>query len=175
MKHLLLICSLLLAFNSSIIGQQSVKKFYNKYKHGENVTSVKLQGWMIKSVLSFTESFEGEDIIRKVSKLTVLTIEDGQTVSDTDIKRLVTNAKSETYEDLMIIREGTTRVRFMIKENEQKIKNLLVIIKDTEEFILIDLDCNLKWEDLKNIDFSNIDGGDVFDKIPSKKEEIPRA
>ena len=174
MKHLLLICSLF-ALNSSIFGQQSVKKFYNKYKNEENVTSVKLQGWMIKSVLSFTDSFEGEDIIRKVNKITVLTIEDGEVVTDNDIKRLVTDAKSETYEDLMIVREGTTRVRFMIKENEEKIKNLLVLIKDTEEFILINLDCNLKWEDLKNIDFSNIDGGHVFDKIPSKKEEVPRA
>jgi hypothetical protein len=52
---------------------------------------------------------------------------------------------------------------------------LLVIVKDTEAFTLINLDCNLKWEDLKNIDFSKIDGGEVFDKIPTKKNEIPRA
>ena len=174
MKQIMLICSLL-AFNSSIFGQQSVKKFYNQLKHNENVTSVKLQGWMIKSVLAFTDSFEGEDIVKKVSKIIVLSIDENDIVTDRDIDILVNDAKSEYYEDLMIIREGTTRVRFMVKENEQRIENLLVIVKDTEAFTLINLDCNLKWEDLKNIDFSKIDGGEVFDKILTKKNEIPRA
>lgn len=174
MKQLLLIFSLLV-FSSSIFAQQSVKRFYNKYKHQEDVTSVKVQGWMIKTVLAFVEDFEGEDIVKKVTKLRVLTMENGNSVSDDDFNELVKDAKSEAFEDLMTIREGTTNIRFMIKENEKKIKNLLVLVSESDEFILISLECNLKWKDLKNIDFDKIDGGEVFEKLPTKKTDVPRA
>lgn len=174
MKKILLICSLLV-FCSSIFAQQSVKKFYNKYKHEEDVTSVKVQGWMIKTVLAFVEDFEGEDIVKKVTKLRVLTMENENLVSTKDFNELVKDAKSESFEDLMTIRDGTMNVRFMIKENEKKIKNLLVLVSESDEFILISLECNLRWKDLKNIDFNKIDGGEVFDRLPSKKEDVPRA
>lgn len=174
MKHILLICGLI-AFSSSIFAQNSVKKFYNKYKHKENVTSVKVQGWMIKSVLAFVEDFEGEDIVKKVTKLRVLTMENGNLVSAKDFNELVKDAKAESFEDLMVIRDGTTNVRFMIKENEKKIKNLLVLVSESDEFVLISLECNLKWKDLKNIDFDKVDGGEVFEKLPAKKTDVPRA
>lgn len=174
MKQLLLICSLLV-FSYTTFAQQSVKKFYNKYKHKEEVTSVKVQGWMIKSVLAFVEDFEGDDIVKKVTKLRVLTMENGNLVSAKDLNELVKDAKSESYEDLMTIRDGSTNVRFMIKENDKKIKNLLVLVSESDEFVLISLECNLKWKDLKNIDFDKVNGGEVFDKLPAKKENVPRA
>ncbi len=174
MRQLLLICSLV-TLSSSAFAQQSVKKFYNKYKHKEDVTSIKVQGWMIKSVLAFVEDFEGDDIVKKVTKLRVLTIENGNPVSAKDLHELVKDAKTESYEDLMTIRDGSTSVRFMIKENEEKIKNLLVFVSESDEFVLISLECNLKWNDLKNIDFDKVNGGEVFNKLPAKKENVPRA
>lgn len=178
MKNLLVTFSCLLSFllfSNSLSAQQSVKRFYNKYKHSEDVTSVNVQGWMIKTVLAFVEDFEGDDIVKKVTKLRVLVMEDANLVSDKDYNTLVANAKSEDFEDLMTIREGTTKVRFMIKENDEKIKNLLVLVSDKEEFVLISLDCNLKWKDLKNIDFDKVEGGEYFDKLPVKKDNVPRA
>lgn len=174
MKQLFVICSLLV-FSSSIFAQQSVKKFYNKYKHYDEVTSVKVQGWMIKSVLAFVEDFEGDDIVKKVTKLRVLTMENENLVSSKDFNELVKDAKAEDFEDLMTIRDGTTNVRFMIKETDKKIKNLLVLVSESDEFVLISLECNLKWKDLKNIDFDKVDGGEVFEKLPTKKKDVPRA
>ncbi len=174
MKNILII--LIFTFFSTIIfGQESVKNFYNKYQNLDNVTSVKVQGWMIKTVLSVTDDFNGDDLIKKVTKLRVLVIEDGTLVSKKDFNTLVLEAKTEAFEDLMTIREGMTNVRFMIKENDKKIQNLLVLISDNEEFVLISLECNLKWDDLKNIDFKNIEGGKYFEKLQLKKGTEPRA
>lgn len=174
MKNLFLLL-ILICFSSSLFSQQCLHKFHNKYKNEEDVTSVKVQGWMIKSVLAFTDDFEGEELAKKVTKLSVLVIENRNPVSAKDLNKLVAEVKTEDFEDLMTIREGTTNVRFMIKDNEKKIKNLLVIISDAEEFVLISLECNLRWDDLKNIDFKNIEGGEYFKKLPVKVEDVPRA
>lgn len=174
MRNLLIILSLCL-FSSSLFAQKTVKRFYNKYKHSEKVKSVKVQGWMIKTVLAMADDFEGEEIVKKVTKLRVLVMENENLVSQEDFNTLVTNAKSEQFEDLMSIREGTTNVRFMIKENEKKIKSLLVLVSEADEFVLISIECNLKWKDLKNIDFNKIDGGEYFKRLPAKKKEEPRA
>lgn len=174
MKNILIIL-IFTFFSTGIFGQESVKNFYNKYQNLDNVTSVKVQGWMIKTVLSVTDDFEGDDLVKKVTKLRVLVIEDGSLVSKKAFNTLVLEAKAEAFEDLMTIREGTTNVRFMIKENDKKIKNLLVLISDDEEFVLISLECNLKWDDLKNIDFKKVEGGKYFDKLQLKKGTEPRA
>jgi hypothetical protein len=174
MKNLLILLSLV-CFSTSLFSQQSLNKFYNKYKNEADVTSVKVQGWMIKSVLAFTEDFEGEELAKKVTKLSVLVIENRNPVSSKDLNRLVAEVKADEFEDLMTIREGTTNVRFMIKENGKKIKNLLVLISDADEFVLISLECNLRWDDLQKIDFNKIEGGEYLEKLPVKFEDVPRA
>jgi Holliday junction resolvase len=108
MKNLLILLSLV-CFSNSLFAQQSVRKFYNKYKHGQEVTSVKVQGWLIKSVLAFAEDFEGEELAKKITKLSVLVIENGNTVSKEDFNELVSDAKAEAFEDLMTIRESTRK------------------------------------------------------------------
>lgn len=174
MKNLLLLLCLT-TFSGSLFAQKSVKRFYNKYKHAENVTNVKVQGWMIKSVLTFVEDFEGQDIVKKVTKLRVLSMENGNAVSKKDLNNLIQGVKSEDFEDLMTIRDGTTNVHFMIRDNERKIKDLLVIVSEADEFVLISIECNLKWKDLKNIDFDKVKGGEYFQKLPAKLPNVPRA
>jgi hypothetical protein len=174
MKNLLLLLCLT-TFSFSLSAQKSVKRFYNKYKHAENVTNVKVQGWMIKTVLTFVEDFEGQDIVKKVTKLRVLSMENGNVVSEKDLNKLIQGVKSENFEDLMTIREGSTNVRFLIRDNDRKIKDLLVIVCEENEFVLISIECNLKWKDLKNIDFDKVNGGEFFQKLPPKLPNVPRA
>ena len=138
MKKIILVIGLA-AFSSTLFAQKSVKRFYNKYKHSENVTNVKVQGWMIKSVLTFVEDFEGEDIVKKVTKLRVLTMENGNLVSKKDLRNLIKGVKAENFEDLMTVRDGTTNIRFMIRDSNDKIKDLLVIVSESDEFILISI------------------------------------
>lgn len=174
MKKIILIIGLA-AFSSTLFAQKSVKRFYNKYKNTENVTNVKVQGWMIKSVLTFVEDFEGDDIVKKVTKLRVLTMENGNLVSKKDLRNLIQGVKSESFEDLMTVRDGTTNVRFMIRDSDEKIKDLLVIVSESDEFILISIECDLKWKDLKNIDFDKINGGEYFEILPPTLPNVPRA
>jgi hypothetical protein len=130
---------------------------------------------MSLTVLTFVEDFEGDDIVKKVTKLRVLSMEDKNIVSQKDLQKLISGVKSENFEDLMTVREGTTNVRFMVRDSDKKIKDLLVIVSEANEFILISIECDLKWKDLKNIDFQKIKGGEYFNKLPPKLPNVPRA
>lgn len=88
MKQVILICSVLLLC-SSVSAQHSVKRFYKKYKKSESVTSISVQGWMIKPVLAFVDDFEGKEIVKKVKNLRVLSMEDGNFVSTKDFNKLI--------------------------------------------------------------------------------------
>ncbi len=156
-------------------GQKSIRQFYNKYENHENATAVNIQGVLIKAAVFVAKDFEGDDLVKKIKHLRVLAMENGNPVDNKDVQSLVTNLKKENFEDLMTIRDGTTNVRFLMREEKEKIKNILIIVQEYDEFVLVSLDCDISWKDLKNLDFNSVKGGQYLEKVPKTKKDVPRA
>lgn len=177
MKHIILILCVVLPILS--YGQdKSVKKFYNKYKYDETVTSVKIQGWMLKMAAKFAEDEEDDgeaaELLRKVTRLRVIAMEDGNVISKKDLNQFKKEMAADNFEPLMQVREDGQIIDFFIREADEVITDLVVLVKDKEEFIMLNLEGNLKFEDLRKLDF-DVEGGDSFKKLPTKKDDIPRA
>ncbi len=150
--------------------QKSIKSFYNKYKKFENVTSVKLQGWVIKLAAKFADDPDAKKVAKHISKLRVLTMEDGNLVTKEDYKSLIRSIRKDQFEDLIMVREGTTKINLYIKEKKDKITNALLIVNDVDEFVMISLEGKLRFKDLQELDIT-VEGGDYFNKIPKNKKK----
>ena len=153
---------------------KAINKFYNKYKNLESVTDIKLNGWVLKLAATFSDEEEGEEILKKITQLRVLVMEDGNLVSKQEYSQLKKDVRKSAFDELFKIKEEGQEIEFMIRESKDAITDVLVLVHGNDEFVLLSLEGNLKFSDLNNLNI-DIDGGEHFQKIPKKKEDIPRA
>jgi hypothetical protein len=153
---------------------KAINKFYNKYKKLENVTDIKLQGWVLKLASNFADEEEAEQMLKKITHLRVLVMEDGNLVSKQEYRQLKNDVKKNSFEELFKIKEGLTEIEFMIREDKESITDVLVLVNGDDEFVLLSLEGKLKFSDLNNLNLE-IEGADHFKKIPEDKADIPRA
>lgn len=172
MKNILII-ALAFLFTVPAFGQtRAINKFYNKYKHEENATNVKVRGWLIKLASNAVEDEKATELMKKVSQLRVLVIEGANGVKPKDYDKLVKDvAEKDAFEDILRIREGTDNIRAMVKTNkDNKISNVLLFVDGESEFVMLSLEGLLDFSDLNDLQF-DVDGGEHFEKIPETKPE----
>lgn len=174
MKNML-IGLLLLAVHGLTYGQtKSIQNFYDKYANHDEVTNISLSGFVLKLATSYTSDEETERMINKITQVRVLIMEDGNLVQKADLKSLTNSMRKDNFEELMKIREKDNLVDFYIKEDQDKITNVLMLISSNDGFLLFSLEGLLNFSDLNNINI-DVDGVENFKKIPKNKKDLPRA
>lgn len=167
---------LILLFASHLVFGQTdgIRDFYNKYKNAENVTGVKLQGWIIKLAATFTDDPEEVRLLRKISQLRILNMENGNIVSRRDYDNLISSLHKDRFEDLMMVKESGQNIQFLIREKGETITNLMILVSGAENFIMLSLEGALKFSDLNDLNI-DIQGAEHFKKLPEDKKDVPRA
>ncbi len=182
MRPFILIFSILmlpLAMNSQ---SRSINRFYNTYKHHEDVRNVSIPGWLIRLGATIAKSHVDEPeakaalkLAKKVKKLKLLVMENVNPVDKKDLDRLYAEATSrEGFEDMVFVKEGNTRVNMLIRtKKDDIIRNLLILVSEENEFVMVSLKTKLKMEDLNELLRAIQDDVDVDIGIPKqeKKEE----
>lgn len=154
-----------------LLGQSQSKyitQFYNHYKSMEEVTNVNLRGFVLDLAASFADDRDARKIIRKVSHLRLLMMEDANLVSPEAYTSLIRGIKSDRFEELIMIREEGQRIEFFLREDGDTITDVLMLLHGKDEFLLLSLEGALKFSDLKNLQL-DIDGGEHFSKLPDRK------
>ncbi|MCO6479470.1 MAG: DUF4252 domain-containing protein [Phaeodactylibacter sp.] len=152
-----------------------IADFYEKYKQYENVTDVKLQGWLLEIASNFAEGDEqAKELLSKITYLRVLVMEDGNLVSPAEYKSLLKEIRQNSFEELLRIREGDENIGFYIRENGEAITDVLLLVNGEDEFVLLSLEGLLKFSDLNDLNI-DIDGAEHFERLPEKKGDVPRA
>ena len=103
MRLLLFFCLALLPALAS--GQSKyITKFYDQYRSHEEVTNLNLRGFVLKLASTFSDDKDARTILRKVSHLRLLMVEDSNLISPDSYTALVRGIKSDQFEELMLIR-----------------------------------------------------------------------
>lgn len=164
-----------LIFPAISFGQvPSIADFYNKIKNQENVKEIKIQGWLIKLAANFTDEADSKKLLRKVSMLRALIMENGNTIDVSEHKRLIRDLQQQEYQPLIQVRDGCERVDLMIREKDDHISDALLIVHGDDNFILLSIEGNFLFSDLNNLDF-DINGNEYFKKLPENKGDLPKA
>ncbi len=163
---------ILLAIPFFVMAQSpgSIEEFYYKYRQEENTIEMAIEGWLLKMASQNQESSDDKtNLFEKIDKVRVLVMEEKNTVDPSDYKQLIRNAEKEAYSSLIEVNTDGEKVDIMMKEDGDTITNVLLVVSGEEEFVMINLTGNLKYEDLENLDL-NIDGGEHFKKIKKSKD-----
>lgn len=185
MKNFSVIICLLAIPLLGMAQKSQLKKFYKKYKSYENTTKMTVPGWLIGFGAGMARWFVDDPqaraalkLAKKIKRLRLLVMEGQNPVRNSDMKNLVLAVRKASYEDFVQVRDGNTRVTFMIRERNDKIRNLLIFVSEEDEFILLDLKSKLKIEHINRLlrmlsEDMDIDIP-VKTPVPVKKDKIPQ-
>jgi hypothetical protein len=154
------------------MGQKSpVDKLFDKYSGKEGYTSVFISKYMFD--LFSNVSTEDEDlnqIVRGLSSIKILaTEEDVKGVNFHD--EIMRELPAKDYKELMIIKEKDQDLKFLVKDINGRIVELLLIIGGSDNALICIQGENINLKNISNLSKSmKIDGLENLDKINSEKK-----
>ena len=132
--------------------------FYSRYKHTQGVQNMKVPGWLIwmgsgiaRPFVKDKEAKAGLRLAKRVKKLRLLIAEDANPIPYADIQGFTQNLRQNNYEDLIFVKEGETMVTIMAKDKRERIKDLLILVHEEDEFVFFSAKTNIKYDDLSKI------------------------
>ncbi|MBK8516284.1 MAG: DUF4252 domain-containing protein [Saprospiraceae bacterium] len=166
MKTILKFIGVILLFSIPGQSQSSVKTIVNQMKKTEHYEGVSIPGWMIRLGLKFVPK-DDEDlnssgllqIARTIKHLRVATT--SLDIKKYDTKAIVRNFMDKVrdkdhFEEYVSVRSEDQNLKILVQEEEEIIKNLVILSEDNGEIAMIHLKTNLSAQDLKNISFRQI-------------------
>lgn len=169
MKSLLIISFFLAISVHSFAQDDAIKKYFNKYSDDSRFTSVYISNRMLGMFSSDDENDkELKEVLNKLGGLRILSSDqaNGAQLYQEAHNLLVTNG----FEDLMVVKEkGKTEFKFMIKEVNGKIRELLMLTGHDKSFFLMSLIGDIDLKKISKLSKSiDVDGIENLDKLKDK-------
>ena len=157
---------MLLLYNGLQAQDDAISKFFSKYMEDDNFSRVyispkmmQMAGGFLKSAgeSSDKEAQELGELISKVRGIRILSAEkiNGKQLYEEAMGTLMKNK----YEDLMDVADKTSNTKFMVREENGRIMELLMISGSSESFTLLSMLGNFTYQDLNILaDKTNMPG-----------------
>ncbi|GAB2620842.1 DUF4252 domain-containing protein [Belliella aquatica] len=170
MKRNILILFLFLIVSGVQAQDDAIVKFFSKYMDDDRFSRVyispkmmQMAGGFLKSneVKSDQEAADLGELITKIRGIRILTAEkiNGKPLYTEAMSTLTKNK----YEELMDIQDKSSSVKFMVREEGGRVRELLMITGSTENFTLLSMLGNFTYQDLNILaDKTNIPGMDKY-------------
>ncbi len=153
----------------------SIQDFHEKYRENGNYISVRIEGGLLKFLAKEdTNDKNAKDLIKAISGLESITLHSiDRHEADFDenyLKKFKRSIQKDKYEKLMIVRDGDTFIDFLIREQNGKIRDLLLMVDDIDEFILLNFSGEIDLATLSRLsDELDIKGAKHLKNINHKK------
>ena len=154
MKTKCILISLCLCFASTVFAQN---KLFEKYAEMDNVTSVfisKAMFRMMGNVAGIDQAgVDISSIIDKIESLQILTTSTPTRAAQ--MKKEFSQFASAHYQELMRVADGTSRVNFYSNMQGDRIKELIMMVEDGNDFTVILLAGDFSLQDIQQITNQN--------------------
>lgn len=170
MKKLVILAVAVLAFATQATAQNSlVTDFFDKYSENEDFTTVFVTGRMFGLMADISsDDPESQQLMDAAGDLKGLKILQSDKVAGKELYKDIYGKLSKSgYEDLMVIKEGNDReLKFVIKEENKVISELLMISGEKTEFVMIYLYGQIDLDKIAKLTKNmEIDGLDQLQKL----------
>lgn len=166
--YLCLLCTPLTSYAQT----KAIDQFYDQFQDNKDISRVELKGGILNLVAKFTNNSDTEELVRKVTKLRVLDMKQGNLVSRPALNRLVKAVKKDRYEDLLQIRDEGDDIHILIRETEGAVTDILVLIYGADDFTMLSLEGKMRFKDIQHLNIE-FEGADHLEKVPARNGSEP--
>jgi hypothetical protein len=166
MKRSILLIAIYLIVSGAQAQDDAIMRFFSKYMEDDRFSRVYISPKMMQMAGGFLKS-EGEvadkdaadlgELISKVRGIRILTADN---INGKPLYTEAMNTLSKNkYEDLMDVQDKSSSVKFMVREEGGKVKELLMITGSSESFALLSMLGDFTYQDLNILaDKTNMPG-----------------
>lgn len=158
LKNLFLVACAMFMLQSCIVSSGTGKMAYfsdsgNDFK-GAKFTTINVPMFLAKPMIKKALREDGEDneevirLIRKVSKIKVLTVENGDKSMLNDFAKYLNN---NNYEEWATIKHNGENVNIRVKQKDDVIKNMLITVNSDKELVFLDVRGNFTANDISKM------------------------
>lgn len=169
-KVIVLIVGVMMA--AQLNAQDAISKFFSKYESDTDFTHVSITSRMFGLFTNMEmETAEDQEIMDAISKLKGLKIlaKENTTKGKELYKEAFTLIPKTEYDELMSVRDEDRDMKFMIKEKDGKISELLMVMGGDKEFFILSLFGEIDLKQISKISRAmDIDGLDKLEKLGEK-------
>ncbi len=172
-----ILCLALMAFCSSGLFAQedAISKFFEKYNDREDFTHVSVTSRMFGLFTNMeVEDQEDQEVLDAISKLKGLKIlaKEDTKKGKSLYKEALSLIPSKEFDELMSVRDEDNDIKFLIKEKDGKINELLMIMGGEDDFFAMSLYGEIDLKQVSKISSKmSIDGLEELDKLKDSKKE----
>ncbi len=148
MKILLISIALsLLACSAPESKKSGFNDFYERHQNDKDVLTFKLPSFLARSIIN-DEKDEMKGFIKKTTSIRFIVCENN--ISST--KQELENALSpDMYKDLIIIKDGSVKIRFRLWEEEETIKEVLTTVDGNDSFLAICFQGDFTFDEVREL------------------------
>lgn len=162
---------LLLIFSTGLLAQtDAIEKFFKDYQENENFSVVYVSPKMFKMVSKASTEQSNQEIASILQDLKGLRILTTKVNPEKIYKEANQRLNVKDYEELMTVREKNSNIRFITKESNNVINELLLLVGSNEEFLMLSFVGTIDLAKISKLARSlDIQGAEHLDKIEKKK------
>jgi Domain of unknown function (DUF4252) len=173
MKKLMIGAVLMMCSIVASAQNDAIAKFFTKYQSDESFSQVTISGKMFSMMANLSgETEEEKAMIASISKIKGLKILSKSEARNSRelYKEAISMIPTNSFEELMAIRDKDKDMKFFTKESGGKISELVMVMGGNEEFMVLTLFGEIDLKDISKIGKSvNIDGLENLEKVKDKK------
>lgn len=156
LKNIFLIAGTLLLLQSCMVSSRPNMAFFksSEYKYkGAKFVSVNVPMFVARPFIrkALKEDVDKEEIlnlVKKVSKIKVLTVENGDRTMLQEYAQYLSNDK---YEDWATIKHDGDNVNIRVKQDGETIKNMLITVNSDKELVFVDVKGSFTADDISRM------------------------
>ncbi len=170
MKKILLLVPLCLLLAGALTAQNdAINRFFTQYMDDERLTVVFVSPKMFNLVSKIsTDDPDWEKFRDVVGGLTGLRVLTSDSISDglKLYKDALAKVPAAEYDELLTVRDGKENVRIWVKDSDNIINELLLLVGGTDEFVLLSLTGKIDLDQISNLSKGlDIDGVKHLEKV----------
>lgn len=173
-KWIFMIAGLLLVQYAGLAQKDPVDRVFEKYSGKEGFTTVYITSKMF-SLFSEAEVEDEEfnDLVNSLKSIRILATDDSEN-SDASInfyKEIMDELPVDEYEELMVVQEKDQQLKFLVKEKEGRIVELLLVAGGSGDNALIDIRGNIDLKKVAQLSkMINVEGMEQLQNIEPEKK-----
>lgn len=147
---------LLIAVQSCMVSNKPKMGFFDKaqYDHKDaKFTSINVPMFLAKPIVKKALKEDGEseeliNLIKKISDIKVMTIENGNKIMLADYAKYLTR---NNFEEWMTVKKENETLNFQAKQTGDVIRNLLITVHSGDELVFVDVSGKFTADDISRI------------------------
>jgi hypothetical protein len=148
----------------------AISKFFDKYVDDEQFTVVYISPKMMEMVVDLSEeegdAAEVDEVLSGIKGIRILTTEQNTLQY---YKEALSVLELNQYEVLMQVRDGDENVRFLVKDEGPRVKELLLLVGGEDDFVLISFVGDIDLKKISKLgDKMDIEGLEHLEELEEK-------